>query len=252
MKLLFVDEAFGERFHIIAGVLLEPKYYVYYTNLLKKELQQQDFQNHLSFPLHQLGQGFDLKSKRMVRTCLNHTETHWHRWIEAYLNFIKKAQGKIWIVIINKYRFKKKPTNNESLFYQQLALRHCFERVQFYLRRLKTHALCILDQNKKWEDSYYHLHETICTKGSYFKHGSKHSKKPYYYKMTRLCEMHCGNSKNSIGLQCADLIASITYQYLTRKKRDNLKPKWTTLLLSLLDQNPKLKKHLGYGLKYIT
>jgi hypothetical protein len=161
------------------------------------------------------------------------------------LSFPLNHNGTGFVVVVDKERHRRQYASPQNP--PELAMQFLFERLQWHLVKISSHAYCIYDHDKRRTDMLHDQSAQLIREGTEVMFFSK------FYgemltttnKLDRITELALGKSDNSVGLQVADFFATMAYCYF----RDGKPGKcgwWDTLCASLLRKDGQLN---GWGLK---
>lgn len=193
---------------------------------------------------HTLGKGYEIKAKKVDKG-----DEFWGRYPdlrnrvrEIYLNYPKKTV--YFVACVDKFLHKGKYVDPEDP--SNLALRFTLERIQGFLNECREYGIVLIDANKLKETEHREFLADLLQRGSEGVAVSKLCGRSYEWrlKMTRILEIHFGDSKYSLGLQIADFVARHTYSWWKSGKQHSY-PGWSFIEPKLW----KYPKHNGWGYK---
>jgi hypothetical protein len=241
MKLAFIDESGYSRnwiaeideqpFCVLSAVCVDAATYPRACTEIRQQFEA------LNLPRfgHPLGKGGEIKARDVARGG-GWWQEHDHernRVRDLMVSFPARYNGVGIVVVIDKKRHLDR-YGQRSENPVTLSLKYLFERLEWYLRSNNSEAYCVYDHDERRTDALHDQSVALFREGSEVIYWSKfyHHMVKSTHRLDQITELALGRSHNSVGLQVADFLATMTYTYFRDGQPSSCRW-WDTLCASL-------------------
>jgi len=186
-----------------------------------------------------LGRGEEIKAKAIDRGEEFWGEDLYQRAREQVRQIYLDQQATTYFVVcVDKARHRDRYSSPQDPAH--LAFQFLLERLQGFLDENDESGFVLIDANKRLEPELRERSSQLLLEGSWGMAVSKFYGVPYewHLKMSKIVEMHFGDSKFSLGLQIADFVARHTYSWW-KSGKDQGYPGWNYI-------EPRLYRYPDY------